>query len=453
MSEPVTVVIVGAGQRGKAYGRYALAYPHLCKIVAVAEPRPRTRELAIKQHALKEDAVFTAWQDLHSASARALAATGKPLADALVVAVQDQMHVEVVEAFAAHGYHILCEKPLATTPEECIRIAHVAKKSGMIFGVGHVLRYSPYNKAVIEVIRSGQLGKPVNIVHVEPVGYFHFAHSFVRGNWGNEKTSSFSLLTKSCHDIDILCHYLNPETPKRVSSFGSLTHFRKEAKPKAAGEATKCLDCADERNCAYSAKKIYVDPVSRGDAGWPAATITDGVPDIESITAAMQGPYGTCVYESANDVVDHQVVNLEYSDGSTCSFTMVAFTEAICQRFTRIHFTHGELIGDMDSFTVTDFRTGQKSRTRPEPEDQSGHGGGDWGLMGSFVKAVRESDQTVLGTTVDEILKSHLTVFAAEKARREGTVVDVEEYERQVREGMKLSGVNGVAKKLGETAL
>ncbi|EJU00052.1 NADP-binding protein [Dacryopinax primogenitus] len=438
MSEPVSVVIIGGGQRGKAYGRYAIAYPHLCKIAAIAEPRPRTREFAIKQYQLPESGVFATWQDLHAASARSVAETGKPLADAICVCVQDQMHVEVVEAFAGHGYHILCEKPLATTAEECIRIAEVAKKAGCIFGVGHVMRYSPYNKAVIDVIRSGQLGKPVNIVHVEPVGYFHFAHSFVRGNWNNEKTSSFSLLTKSCHDLDILCHYLNPETPKRVSSFGSLTHFRKEAKPTAAGDATKCLECADEQNCAYSAKKIYVDPVSKGSVGWPAATITDGVPDIESITEAMKGPYGTCVYESGNNVCDHQVVNLEYSDGSTCSFTMVAFTEEICARQTRIHFTHGQLVGDMSSFTIHDFRTGNVSTVAPKPEDQSGHGGGDWGLMGNFVRAVKEKNQEILGTTVDEILKSHLTVFAAEKSRRDGVVIDVEQYEKEVREGMKL---------------
>jgi predicted dehydrogenase len=123
--------------RPQAYGRYAVAYPHLCKVVAVAEPRPKTRELAIKQHSLTEAAVFATWQDLHSASARSIAETGKPLADALCVCVQDQMHVEVVEAFATHGYHILCEKPLATTAEECIRIAEVAKKAGCIFGVGH----------------------------------------------------------------------------------------------------------------------------------------------------------------------------------------------------------------------------------------------------------------------------------------------------------------------------
>jgi len=72
------------------------------------------------------------------------------------------------------------------------------KEAGIIFGMGHVMRYSPYSKEISDIVRSGALGELVNIVQVEPVGHEHFAHSYVRGNWGNESRSSFSLLTKSC---------------------------------------------------------------------------------------------------------------------------------------------------------------------------------------------------------------------------------------------------------------
>jgi len=306
-----------------------------------------------------------------------------------------------------------------------------------------VLRYSPYNQKVVDVIRSGSLGTPINIVHVEPVGYFHFAHSYVRGNWARESESSFSLLTKSCHDIDILCHYFHPATPVRVSSFGSLSHFRKSAKPLAAGAATKCLECPMEQECAYSAKKIYLDPVSKGYLGWPADVLTDGPPDVESIMEALQGAYGQCVYESDNDVVDHQVVNIEFSNGSTASFTMVAFTEAICERQTRIHFTEGELVGDMTSFKTTSFRERTSETHAPKADTElheggGGHGGGDLGLMRAFVGAVKAGKKETLGqgTGVEDVLRAHLVVFAAEKSRREGTVVDVRDFERQVREGM-----------------
>jgi predicted dehydrogenase len=438
-NEPITLAIIGCGQRGTSYTGYALDYPRKCKVVAIAEPRPNTRDIFARNHKLDRTLVFDDWQELLKASADTIQTIGKRLADAVIVAVQDHMHCEVVSAFAAQGYHILCEKPMATNLEDCFEMEKAVKNAGIIYGVGHVLRYSPYSKAVTEVVRSGQLGELINVVHTEPVGYFHFAHSYVRGHWKKESESSFSLMTKSCHDIDILCHWLSPAIPTRVSSFGSLQHFRKEKKPPTAGTATRCLECSIEQDCPYSAKKVYLEPVSRGNTHWPACTIVDGVPDIENITDALHnGPYGQCVYESNNDVCDHQVVNIEYSSGATVSFTMVAYTSLICERQTRLHFTHGEIVGDMKNFTVTDFRTGHKTTHHPKNEG-GGHGGGDLGLMRTFVEAVRTNNQELLGTDVSEVLRSHLTVFAAETSRREGTVIDCAKFEQAIRAELEMS--------------
>ncbi|KAG1753901.1 uncharacterized protein EDB91DRAFT_1286835, partial [Suillus paluster] len=437
--EPVTLAVIGCGQRGTTYAKYALDHPQKCKVVAIADPRLKTRDLFARTHKLDRTLVFNTWQELLKASAETIQTIGKRLADAVIVAVQDRMHREVVLAFAAQGYHILCEKPMATSLQDCLEMEKAVKNADIIFGMGHaVLRYSPYSKAVTEVVRSGHLGDLINAVHVEPVGYFHFAHSYVRGNWKKESESSFSLMSKSCHDIDILCHWLSPAIPTRVSSFGSLQHFRNEKKPPAAGAATRCLDCPVEQDCPYSAKKIYLDPVSRGNTNWPASTVVDGIPDIENITDALRnGPYGQCVYESDNDVCDHQVVNIEYSTGATVSFTMVAYTSLICDRQTRLHFTHGEIVGDMYNFTVTDFRTGRKTTHYPKNEG-GGHGGGDLGLISTFVEAVRTNNQELLGTDVSEMLKSHLTVFAAETSRREGRVVDCAKFEKAIRSELKM---------------
>ena len=139
-----------------------------------------------------------------------------------------------------------------------------------------------------------------------------------------------------------------------------------------------------------------------------------------------------CVYESANDVCDNQVVNMEFSNGSTASLTMVAFTSAICERQTRLHFSHGEIIGDMQTFTVSDFRKGTTKLHKPVSEG-GGHGGGDRGLMSSFVEAVRSGRQEIMGTDIDEVLKSHLTVFAAETSRKNGVVVDCSAFEEEAR--------------------
>ena len=129
------------------------------------------------------------------------------------------------------------------------------------------------------------------------------------------------------------------------------------------------------------------------------------------------------------------MVNIEFSSGATASFTMVAYTSLICDRQTRLHFTHGEIVGDMSTFTVTDFRTGRKTTHYPKSEG-GGHGGGDLGLVHAFVEAVRTNNQACLDTDVGEVLKSHLTVFAAESSRKEGKVVDYVEYERIVRAEM-----------------
>lgn len=142
---------------------------------------------------------------------------------------------------------------------------------------------------------------------------------------------------------------------------------------------------------------------------------------------------GKCVYESDNDVCDNQVVNMEFSTGATVSFTMVAFTTLICDRQTRLHFTHGEIIGDMSTFTVNDFRTKQSTKHTPR-SDGGGHGGGDLGLIQTFVEAVKTKNQELLTTDVSQVLKHHLTVFAAEKSRLEGKIIDCVEFERDARE-------------------
>ncbi|KAF5369750.1 hypothetical protein D9758_001196 [Tetrapyrgos nigripes] len=437
LASPVTLAVIGCGQRGKAYARYALQSPEACKVVAIAEPRPQTRSRFAAQHKVDQTLVFSDWKELHAASAETIDAIGKRLADAVLIAVQDHMHVEVALAFAEQGYHILCEKPMATTLADCIRMEQAVKKAGIIFGMGHVMRYSPYSQEITSIVKSGALGRLINVQQLEPVGHFHFAHSYRQLGEGEPEfifldDKELPKLTFSS-DIDIICHWMGSPV-FRASSFGSLQHFRKSAKPGEAGAATRCFDCKIEKECPYSAKRIYLDRVSSGDIGWPVSPLVDDIPDIENITAALKaGPYGRCVYECDNDVCDNQVVNLEFENGSTASFTMVAFTSAICDRQLRMHFSHGEIIGDMSTFTVTDFRN-NKTKTHYPKSEGGGHGGGDMGLIRTFVEAVRTGNQKLLGTDVEEVLKSHMTVFAAETSRTQQKVVDCNDFELRARE-------------------
>lgn len=411
----VDLLIVGAGGRGQGYARLATESSNQGRIVGVAEPRDHYRERIAKTHKLRDKFVFNDWRE---------AADRRRFADAVLICTQDAMHTEPALAFAEKGYHILLEKPMAPTADECRRIVAAAKQSGKLFAVCHVMRYTAYSRRLKELIDSGVIGEVVSLQHLEPVGYWHQAHSFVRGNWGNEAKSSPMLLAKSCHDLDWM-RYIIGVPCQAVSSFGTLVHFRKEEKPQSAGD--RCLDCGCEPECPYSAKKIYLGRVAQGRIGWPVDVLAPEVTQ-ESVTEALRtGPYGRCVYACDNDVVDNQVVNMQFEGGKTASFTMTAFCEA-AHRKTRIFGTKGELYGDGTKIHRFDFLTDKTEETDTRASDASilgGHGGGDYGLMDCFVSAVAENDPARVLSGAAESLETHRMVFAAEQARRENRVVNL----------------------------
>lgn len=160
----------------------------------------------------------------------------------------------------------------------------------------------------------------LTISHTEPVGYYHFAHSFVRGSWRNEAESTFSLLAKCCHDVDLIASWMSHDRCARISSFGSLQHFRHDKKPEKAQGAKRCLDCAINDSCPYSATRLYTPSNTTVNHEW-ARHLVGGTPDIENVTEALRsGPYGRCVYDCDNDVCDHQVVNFEFASGEELSY-------------------------------------------------------------------------------------------------------------------------------------
>jgi len=410
---PVEIVIVGAGDRGNVYASYAIEHPDLVKVVGVAEPRDFHRQRMVKEHGIPPENVFTDWKDL---------AERERFADAVVIATQDSMHLGPAIAFADKGYHMLLEKPIAPDEDSCKRIIQAVLDNKILFAVGHVLRYTRYTKKLKEIIASGVIGDVVSLHRLEPVGYWHQAHSFVRGNWRREDESSSMLLAKSCHDLDWI-RYIVGKSCRAVSSFGSLFHFKKENKPEGAGDS--CTKCDYEPNCPYSAKKIYLGFLEDGNYGWPVSVITPEVTKENIMEAITTGPYGRCVYECDNDVVDHQVVTMEFDGGITASFTMTAFTEAGGRR-TSIFGTSGEINGDGTTIKVFDFLSDTAKiydTTHDNPMPLEGHGGGDYGLIKAFVEAVSESDAERILSGPEETLESHLMVFAAEKSRKERRTV------------------------------
>ncbi|MFC0527747.1 Gfo/Idh/MocA family protein [Phytohabitans kaempferiae] len=412
----VRLVVAGAGVRGLVYARCAVATGR-ARVVAVAEPDPGRRGRFAAEFGIPPEHAYTDWRDL--------AAAGR-VGDAVVVATQDQMHADPTVAFAELGYHILLEKPMATTEADALRIAAAVEKAGVIFAVCHVMRYTPYSATLKGLLDGGAIGRLVSVQHLEPIGWWHYAHSFVRGNWSNSTTSAPLLLTKSCHDIDWLL-YLFGAAPTRVSSFGGLSHFRPEHRPEGATDT--CLTCPVEPTCPYSAPRLYLSCL--GDPSrefWPLSPVTAD-PTPEGVEAALRtGPYGRCVYTSANDVADHQVVSMAFADGATCSFTLTAFTPQEGRR-TRLFGTHGYIDGDNTLLHVTDFRTGERrtidTGATAGATAGDGHNGGDTAITDAFLAAVAEGDPALVPSDATSSLLSHRVVWAAERARTTGTIVDL----------------------------
>ncbi|MEU4724398.1 Gfo/Idh/MocA family oxidoreductase [Nonomuraea dietziae] len=412
----VTLAIVGAGARGTAYARIA-ASEGTGKVVAVADPDPARRAAAATEFAIPAEQVYAGWEDL---------AAHSRLADAVIIATPDRLHADPAVALAERGYALLLEKPMAPTPADAERIVAAAVDNDVLLAVCHVLRYTPYSRRLKAIVDSGRIGQIVSIEHLEPVGWWHQAHSYVRGQWAVEAESSAMLLAKSSHDIDWLGHIIGrPVT--RVSSFGGLFHFRPENRP--AGATIRCLDCPVEPSCAYSAVRIYErfldDPVYRQ---WPLGVLTEDPTPAGLRKALQDGPYGTCVYAGRNDVVDHQVVNLEYQGGVTASFTMTAFT-ALDFRKTRIFGTLGSIDGDGRTLAVHDFLSDSREIIDFDPDGGAsaadGHGGADTELVRAFLTAVATGDHALITSGPQESIASHHVVWAAEHARHTGTVVEV----------------------------
>ena len=418
LDKPVTVMIIGAGDRGRCYALYAEKFPKSMKVVGVADLNPYRREQMAKKHNIPAEHVFADFRDALSKA---------KFADAVVISTPDNLHYEPCMKALALGYDVLLEKPVAPTEKECRDIMKQAHKYNRIVAVCHVLRYAPYFVAMKQVVDSGAIGDLVNIQHFEPIRYYHMAHSYVRGNWPNSKTTTPIILAKSCHDLDILRWIINKPC-ESIAAEGSLYLFRKEMMPKGATE--RCIDNADgtdcphEKECPYSAKHVYMEKKRfLGPFDLPRK-------DPELIREKLKTMnYGRCVYRCNNDQCDHYVAIMKFENGITASFSMDAFTPYGGRR-TRIMGTKGFIEGDGHVFTFYDFRSGHKSVwdqkvSEIEEFKGSGHGGGDHALVRDFLRAVSAQDEKLLTSTIDVSIESHVMGFMAEKSRKSNKKVKI----------------------------
>jgi predicted dehydrogenase len=417
----ISIVLIGAGNRGRGiFGQYALDFPHRAKFVAVVEPDADRRAAFSVAHGIPEDRQF-------SSVAEFFAKHPRKIADGLIIATQENVRAEAIELALEAGYAVLCEKPLGLTALDVIAVTDTAKKHDGLFMVCHQMRYAPLYCTLKRLVDSGEYGKVVNIEHSENLDFEHMAHSYVRGYFNNDALTPM-ILAKSCHDMDLLL-YLTAAKPLRISSFGSLSHFRSENAPEGAPKY--CLDgCPAAATCPYDVQRAYFRPNTDPAYLRQMGVIKDRLHLMELLKTNR---FGRCVYHCDNNVVDHQVCSIEFEGGVTASFTMTGHN-AIERRRTRIQLTDGEI--ELDSFKKTieirKFSTGDSEVLTPPLGGT--HSGGDVAIMQNFVETILSGNQRQVLTSVSESLDSHLLAFAAEFSRKTNQCLAISDFEEGLRQ-------------------
>lgn len=404
-SKTKKLVVFGFGQRGSVYTTFAQKHPDKFTLTAVIENSPDRIKLV--KEICPDVPVYENYQDFLKE---------KIEADLVAVATQDEQHKEHSIAMMQAGYDLLLEKPISNKKEDCVAIYNASKEYGKKVIVCHVLRYTPFYSTVKRVIDSGRLGEVVSIHASENVGYYHQAHSFVRGPWSNKSESSPMILAKCCHDMDII-RYLMGEKCVSVNSYGGLYHFNRENAPENSAEY--CSECPLS-DCIYKAQTLYLSPCVQ--KRWFASYFTTKPLTDENILEDLKGTkYDKCVYKSDNDVVDHEVTVMQFENGKTACHTMTAFSKE-CYRDLKIYGTKAELVGVIESneFEIRTFGGAtEKVKVDISAADMGGHAGGDFFMMENVYKALN-GERTEGVTYLDVSIESHLMSFAAEESRLNG---------------------------------
>ena len=404
-----TVSVLGYGGRGSVYARNFSVQG--VEIAAVCDPDPKRLELA----AGYTGNLYSNEDDFFSA--------GK-LSDLLVISTMDRLHFEQTMKALELGYDVLLEKPIATNAEHCRRIAQKAKEKNRNVIVCHVLRYSPFFRKIKELLSEGSFGKVINLQLTEDIGYYHFAHSYVRGNWRNRETSAPVILAKSCHDLDII-NWLVDDQCTRLSSYGSLQLFRKECAPE--NSTAHCKDCPVRDKCVFDCFKIYTNQEYERLAGLARhGHLGTTEEEIRSALSNEAEPYGRCVYRCDNNVFDNQIVNMEFAHGAHAQFMLSAFTEGM-SRCIKIGCEKGVIYGSLEKNTLHSIRYGQREERcllSHENELYASHGGGDMGIVLGVMEFYQNG--SACASSVEQSVSSHLMCFAAEEsANRGGEVISL----------------------------
>ncbi|ORX81458.1 streptomycin biosynthesis protein StrI [Basidiobolus meristosporus CBS 931.73] len=418
----VTACIIGVGNRGSLYANFAIKNPHLLRIVGVASPTEFRRFNLAKRHNISSENIFSNWRELSM----------RPrIADSVIISNLDSKNYHSALAFIKSGYHVLLENPPSLTLSECLKVVNAAIQHNVIFMVGHPERYSAYNRTMKRMIDSGAIGEVMSIQHMEPIGFHHFRPSFPTVSHGGlkKRESTLSLMSKNIHDIDLISWFMGTRC-RRVSSFGSLYHVYKRKNFQIRLSA-RCRQCPHEQECCVSAQQMYLENSPWSDRSRIASPVYSPIEEIENLVSPYDCKDDASDSE-AGDSCDNQIINMEFDGGKTCNFTMVACTESLCERKTRIFGTLGELEADGHVVRHFDFLTRRSEIIRPERDDEhedDPSSNGDYGVIRFFLECVTVySTEGRVFCESQDVLENQLYVFAAEHARNTGSVINIDDY-------------------------
>ena len=407
-----TVAIIGVGARGaNAYGWQLNDATDKFNVVALCDILQERLDIFGKKFGVAEENRFLDEDEFFK----------ERRADVLLIATPDKCHIRhALKAFAL-GYDVMTEKPLTDDLDECHALLEAQKKSGSKALVCHVLRYAPAFVKAKEFLEEGAIGKLIQIEALERVGFWHQAHSYVRGNWRNLDCSAPMILAKCCHDLDLLQYYAGSKC-KSISSVGDLTYFKQENAPE--GSTDRCVNCPHMETCAFSAKRIYVDEWHRRERPvdiWPFNVLTTAPITEEKLWKAIQeGPYGRCVFRCDNDVVDHQLTQMTFENGVKASLSMTGFTACGGRRIV-FHGTEGEMILDeaTNSLDVLHYVNGPTKIDISVLSDCGyAHGGGDVYIIKKLYEILCGNGS--IDTSLEASVESHLMGIYAEESRIKG---------------------------------
>ena len=420
----VKALVVGFGDRGRAYTKYALTHPERLQVVGVVEPNDFRRASAKEMFGLQEDNCFTCVED---------AVRRGKFCDAVIDTTMDELHIPTAIPFLQLGYDMLLEKPITNNREDLLRLKKVADEHGCKLMICHVLRYTPFYKRIKEVLLSGEIGKVFFMDTSEMVGVAHASASYIRGKWNNrEKCGSSMLLAKCCHDLDLLCWFNSDAYPETVACEGGRYYFIPENAPQKSG--TRCLvDCPVEKECMYSCRKLCLDNNYFSQYLWaglnkPEAEIT---PEEKENYLKTDSPFGRCIYKTDADIVDRQALVMKFSDGTVAVHSMVS---GAARPGRKIHIvgSKGEIDGFLEDnkFVVRLYNPAnclysERTEEISGVQEGDGHSGGDSRLAEDFVNMVIGEPRSVSSTVIEDSLNGHLAVYAADEAMEQGKVIDI----------------------------